>query len=88
MPTGPAESIIRQKIPQLKSMFVTGAPAHLTRNLNPLRGCANGTPVITHSLTFATKEQEASVTALIAVADPDEVLVCDIHSPYSSLSHC
>jgi hypothetical protein len=42
---------------QLLCHFVTSAPAFITTNTNPLRGLANGTPVILTSLEWCTQEK-------------------------------
>jgi hypothetical protein len=49
---------LRKRNPELKSSFVAGAPGHLLTNMCPVKGYANGTPIIYHSLRFACQEDE------------------------------
>jgi len=49
---------LRKQHPELKSSFVAGAPGHLLANMCPVKGYANGTPIIYHSLRFETQEDE------------------------------
>lgn len=52
---------LRAQHPELKSSFVAGAPGHLLSNVCPMKGYANGTPIIYHSLRFGSLEDEESL---------------------------
>lgn len=56
---------LRDRHPELKSSFVAGAPGHLLANMCPVKGYANGTPIIYHSLRFGSQTEEDAVTAAI-----------------------
>ena len=49
---------LRGRHAELKSSFVAGAPGHLLVNICPVKGYANGTPVIYHSLRFGSQEDK------------------------------
>src|SRR5205814_2292745 len=51
-----ATAALYERHPQLVFYLAVGAPAHLSKNLSPERGLANGSPVVLHSLTLHTDE--------------------------------
>ena len=53
--------------------FVEGSFAFVTENLNPLKGVANGTRVVMHSLVFRPKDT-AAVRKMIASASAGDVI--------------
>jgi hypothetical protein len=56
---------LRERHPELKSSFVAGAPGHLLANMCPVKGYANGTPVIYHSLRFGSQTDKDVAQAAI-----------------------
>jgi hypothetical protein len=69
--------------PELMGIFVQGAPAILNDNLNPSAGLANGTPIVLHSIMFSEDEDSAHWAALIAAAQPGDII--DVPVPYAVL---
>ena len=63
------------RTPGIYGVFVEGAPAYLTRNLQPLRGLANGTAVTYESLIFATDEDRFEAQRAIDREPGDVVLL-------------
>jgi PIF1-like helicase len=53
--------------------FVQGAPAFVTENQNPLKGVANGTMGVMHSLVFAATESD-SCSSRISAALPGDIV--------------
>ena len=74
-------SILYENEPDLIGLFVEGAPAHLTANLNASSGLANGTPVVLHSVLLAADDDLSHYRSLVANAEPGEVV--DIPVPYA-----
>ena len=65
-PTLPNErDDLQNRDPSFWQHFVPGASGFLTTNLNTNLGLANGTPIILHSLTFASDEQLQHVRSQI-----------------------
>jgi hypothetical protein len=56
---------LRERHPELKSSFVAGAPGHLLANMCPVKGYANGTPIIYHSLRFGSESDKDAAQAAI-----------------------
>lgn len=52
---------IYQNYKQFTGVFVAGAPAFLTENINPRRGLTNGTPVTLHSLILDPEEDMSDI---------------------------
>jgi len=73
--------ILHDKEPDLQGIFVEGAPAHLSDNLNATSGLANGTPVILHSILLSEEDDPDSYREQVANASPGEVI--DIPVPFA-----
>lgn len=65
----------------LTGYFVQGAPAFITRNINPAKGLANGTPAVMHSLSWSNPAYAAQIAVRIARAEPGEII--DVVLPLS-----
>jgi len=64
------QTLLYENISELTGWFVQGAPAHLTSNINPRKGLANGTHVILHSLTLPREANIAAINSEISAATP------------------
>jgi hypothetical protein len=64
---------------EMNFIFIKGAPCYLTKNINPIRGLANGTPGELHSLTFSDSDTAAMVQDLMRKDRSDDII--DIPSP-------
>ena len=63
--------------PDLRGVFVQGASAYLTQNINPRMAVSNGTKVMYHSLSFSPDELPGDVREVerkIAMGRPGEVV--------------
>jgi hypothetical protein len=68
--------------PQLTGIFVQGAPCNLnTKNINPDKGLANGTPGIMHSICIPNDREPNIVLERINNALPGTIL--EISIPYA-----
>ncbi len=64
---------IYQNYKQFTGVFVPGAPAFLTENINPHRGLSNGTPVTLHSLILDPEEDLSDVIERLADKSGNDV---------------
>ena len=68
---------LQDRDPSFWQQFVAGASGFLTTNLNTNLGLANGTPIVLHSLTFATDEQLQHVRSQIRSLPPGSTITLD-----------
>jgi hypothetical protein len=73
--------ILYEQEPDLTGLFVEGAPAHLTDNMNATSGLANGTPVILHSVLLSDDDDPEFYRQKVASASPGDVI--NIPVPYA-----
>ena len=71
------QKLLYDNISELTGWFVQGAPAHLTSNINPSKGLANGTAVVLHSLTLAHETNVAAINSQIELALPGSIISLD-----------
>ena len=65
-------------------IFVPGALAYLTFNLNTMKGLANGVPVKYHSISFDSEDEMRCYKQLVQEAEPGETIT--IASPPSMIN--
>jgi len=63
-----------ENITELTGWFVQGVPAHLTSNINPSKGLADGTHVILHSITLPQDANIATINSEIEGATPGSII--------------
>ena len=66
---------------ELLGIFVTGAKAFMTENLNPTRGLANGTAVVYHSINLHESEDRERIIDEISSASGKDIYL--LHPPTS-----
>lgn len=70
---------------ELHQYFCQGAPIHLNRNINPVRGLANGTSGLLYGLTFASNVDYEAVMEKVQHAQPGEIIDISPIQPSSVL---
>jgi hypothetical protein len=70
--------------PTLTGLFVEGAPAILTENLNATDGLANGTPLVLHSVMLSEHDDSEMFRDLVSNAQPGTII--DIPVPYAVIA--
>jgi hypothetical protein len=81
-----AKDLLYDNEPELTGLFVEGAPALLSRNINPMKGLANGTPVTLHSITMCPDDDPEDIINKIRNASPGDFV--DIPPPLSVNVKC
>jgi DNA polymerase III delta prime subunit len=76
-----AIDLLYENEPELTGLFVKGAPGLLSRNMNPIAGLANGTPIVLHSITLCPDDDPEGFREIIRNASPGEFI--DIPPPLS-----
>ena len=76
------QKLLYDNVSELTGWFVQGAPAHMTSNINPSKGLANGTAIVLHSLTLAHEANVAAINSQIAIALPGSI-ICLEYPPTS-----
>lgn len=68
--------VLEDNMHHLASLFVPGAPAYLTDNINPTLGLANGTDVTMHSLGFhfENRVEQVNFMNMLRAAQPGEIV--------------
>jgi hypothetical protein len=81
-----AQDLLYENEPVLTGLFVQGAPALLSRNMNPMNGLANGSPLELHSITLCPDDDPEEVNNRIRNASPGDFV--DIPPPLSVNVKC